>query len=196
MNQIEARKRSERDLTRCLCSSYGCSSAGGKFLRPRQIAEHVKADKALIRALDTYDESKHNIALDCVFYPALYENHPSATVPLYKGASISKLDHIFIEFRKFVSHPSSSKVAVTESLRSDKYLKLPKPNESCETFTEAKNNIKEFLVPLTTYHVCVNDCVIFTGEYADHKVSLHFNFNICDLQLFPWKIQSGDPHDS
>ena len=66
----------------------------------------------------------------CSFDPNLYESHWSAKTKLYNGSNISMLDHIYLELRKFVSHPNHSKAAVTESFRSDKLFKLHIPNNS------------------------------------------------------------------
>ena len=63
--------------------------------------------------------------------------------------------------RKFLSHPCHTKVSVTENFRCDKLYKLPKPNNACGSYEEAKNIIKEFLIPLQKYDVCPKDCVIF-----------------------------------
>ena len=48
------------------------------------------------------------------YLPALYEQHWTSKTKLYVGAEISLLDHIFLEMRKFVSHPSATKSGVTK----------------------------------------------------------------------------------
>ena len=100
--------------------------------------------------------------------PSLYKEH-HAEIPLCVGAPITVLDYVFLEMRKFVSHPCHTKVSVTENFRCDKLYKLPKPNNACGSYEEAKNIIKEFLVPLKKYDVCPKDCVIFTRELKEDQ---------------------------
>ena len=65
---------------------------------------------------------------------------------LYGGGPITVLDYVFLEMRKFVSHPCHAKVSVTKYFRCDKPYQLPKPNNACGSYEEAKNIIKEFLI--------------------------------------------------
>ena len=106
---------------------------------------------------------------NCSFDPNMYVQHETAKTPLYKDADITLLDYIFVEFRKFVSHPSYAKATVSEDFRTDSLFKLPKPNNCPRDFDHAKGLIKDFLIPLQTYHVFKNDCMIFKDEYAAAK---------------------------
>ena len=101
------------------------------------------------------------------YNPNIYKTHPQAQISLYSGADISMLDYIFVEMRKFVSHPSYAKVTVTENFQYDKVFKLPKPNCCPSSFRKAKTTISEFLVPIRTFNVCPNDCVIFRNDLKD-----------------------------
>ena len=96
-----------------------------------------------------------------------YKTSAVFKTPLYDGARITVGEYIFLEFRKFVSHPSFAKRTVSDNFRDDRDFKLPKPNYGPSSFATAKSMIKEFLVPLETYHVCPNDCIIFRGNYKD-----------------------------
>ena len=106
--------------------------------------------------------------LNCPYFPSLFEEH-HARIPLYGGAPITVLDYVFLDVRKFASHPCYTKVCVTENFRCDKLYKLPKPNNACGSYEEAKNIIKEFLIPLQKYDVCPKDCVIFRGELKEDQ---------------------------
>ena len=97
----------------------------------------------------------------------MYQTHKLATTPLYLNSDITILDYIFLEFRKFVSHPSYAKTTVSETFRSDGLFKLPKPNACPKDFAAAKHSIKDFLVPLLTYDVCPQDCIIYSGMYSE-----------------------------
>ena len=152
----------------CKCVSHRCR---GVPRSRKTVEKHAHEDAALaLTNIGPRPSTGENIGYSCPFYPALYDYHPAATTPLYENSSISKLDHIYIEFRKFVSHPSHTKEAVTESFKCDKLLKLPKPNESCGSFEEARSVIEDFLVPLQKYHCCPNDCVIYRGSIQAAKV--------------------------
>ena len=133
----------------------------------RTIASHSKEDYVLIKSKQEKIYSSSQRLHGCSYNPSLYETHVASKTPLYSNAEISILDYIFIEFRKFVSHPSYAKTTVSETFRTDGLFKLPKPNNCPKDFTTAKLAIKDFLVPLITYHVCPKDCVIFTGEYSE-----------------------------
>ena len=66
--------------------------------------------------------------------------------------------------RKFVSHLCHTKLSVSENFRYDDFYKLPKRNNACGWYEEAKIIIKEFLIPLQKYDVCPKDSVVFRGE--------------------------------
>ena len=130
--------------------------------------KHAQDDLALMEKLPPPLPSTTQL-YGCSFNPELYETHPMAAKNLYDGSSISVLDYIFLEFRKFVSHPHYAKKSVTENFKSDKDFKLPKPSFGPETFEAAKRMVGDFLVPLETYHVCPKDCMIFRGELANKR---------------------------
>ena len=106
--------------------------------------------------------------LNCPYFPSLFEEH-HARIPLYGGAPITVLDYVFLDVRKFASHPCYTKVCVTENFRCDKLYKLPKPNNACGLYEETKSIIKEFLIRLQKYNVCPKDCVIFRGELKEDQ---------------------------
>ena len=75
------------------------------------------------------------------------------------------MEYIFLEYRKFVTHPFYAKATVSEAFRTDSNFKLPQPNMCPRHFSDAKNTIKEFLVPMQTFYVCPRDCVVFRKDY-------------------------------
>ncbi|XP_066925721.1 uncharacterized protein [Clytia hemisphaerica] len=148
----------------CNCTSYRCN---GAIRSSKTIYRHAKTDASYAIQKTTAPLETQNI--DCPYYPGLFETHPAAKTPLFLDADISVLDHIFLEFRKFVSHPSYAKATVSESFRNDKLFKLPKPNESCSSYEEAKAKIKDFLIPIQTFKACEKDCVVFRNELSSAK---------------------------
>ena len=112
----------------CWCKYRKCS---GTYRSKNTLRAHTNADfeaEKENRRLDDaiYDSPK--LPSTCLFNPNLYVQHPAAQKELYKGSKLSQLDYIFVEFRKFVSHPTYSKRTVTENFRTDSKFKLPQPN--------------------------------------------------------------------
>ena len=125
----------------------------------------------------------------CSNNPISYETNELALINLYAGSKISVLDFIFIEFRKFVSHPSYAKRSVTENFRSDVEFKLPKPNLCPASFEYAKGFVKDFLVPIRTYYdVCQNDCVVFRKSLAHNTFCPKCNLSSFKSDGKPRKI--------
>lgn len=153
--------------TPCKCSFYKCR---GRLVSRKTLYNHSKKDLEVINL-----NNRESIATTmkspslsrCSFPESAYKTHHAATTQLYEKSSLSLLDYIFLEMRKFVSHPSFSKETVSENLRTDGEFKLPKPNMCPKTFYAARDVIKDFLIPLETYHVCPNDCVVFRGDLKD-----------------------------
>ena len=87
----------------CRCKSHKCAGVP----RNRKTRDRHAREDAELFSIETISMPGENIAYSCPFYPALYAYHETALTPLYENAEITKLDHIFIEFRKFVAHPIS-----------------------------------------------------------------------------------------
>ena len=131
----------------------------------RTITRHITEDHKVIKAKKTHVGITSPRLSGCSFDPDLYDSHPAAKTSLYKNSEISVLDYIFVEFRKCVSHLSYAKITVSETFRTDSVLKLPKPDHCPKDLSSGKHLITDSLV-LIIFHVCSNDCVIFTGEIS------------------------------
>ena len=88
---------------------------------------------------------------------------------MYEGAPIKVLDYVFLEMRKFLSHPCHTKVSVTENFHCVKLYKLPKQDNAYGSYEEAKNLIKKSIIPLRKYVVYSKDCIIFQGELKEDQ---------------------------
>jgi hypothetical protein len=155
------------------CAPCWCIGCKGALRSKKIVNRHAKdVTSNFNMATNSPLEGSWNIGEMVPFYLSLYDQHPTATQALYGGAKISVLDHIYIEYRRLVAHPLHTKAAVTQSFQDDKFLKLPQPNNSCGSFEEARAKIKDFLVPLQTFHSCPNDCVIFRGALREMKVQI------------------------
>ena len=147
----------------CFCRMYKCK----RFYQHRAtLARHAKRD--FEEGTKELEEGSGVQLLNYPYFPSLCEEH-RAKIPLYGGAPITVLHYVFLEMIKFVSHPCHIKVSVTEDFHCDKLYKLPKPNNACGSYEEAKNIIKEFLIPLQRYDVCPKDCIIFKGELKEDQ---------------------------
>ena len=152
----------------CFCESYDCN---GKLVADRVMKRHVKKDYEKKKEKRMVNDGKGpNLASIVPFYPRLYETHWTANTRLYKDSKHSVLEYIYLELKNFVSHPSHTKAAVTTNLETVSTL-LPQPNNGFNTFNEARDAIKEFLLPIEKYDVCPNDCTLFTGINKDKKVT-------------------------
>ena len=164
-----------------MCKSHHCE---GFHRSKNTLTQHAKEDFMMLKQQQI--RTANNIKLSgCSFDPSLYNDHKLAKTALYVGSNISVLDYIFLEFRKFVSHPLSSKEAVSENFRIDTLFKLPKPNFCPKNYQDAKSQIREFLVPLQTYHACPNDCILFHKHLANEK-----KCPVCNSKRF---LSSGRP---
>ena len=160
---------------KCYCKSYKC---GGRLITTRAMKAHVSKDYINKEEQEIFQEKDKNIASQCPYYPALYDNHWTSSTPLYEGSQVSVLEHIYMEFNNFVSHPSHTKCAVTTTFETMGRI-LPQPNKCCNSFEDARKAISEFLLPIVQYDVCRNDCVIFTGKNKDKKVWVAFFSPYC-----------------
>jgi len=102
----------------------------------------------------------------------LYSN-ANARLPLYHGSSVTVLQALAGYFSWFTEFPAISKSALSSILNINKNI-LPCPNNLPGSFVEAMKFIKPFLLPLVTYHVCVNDCIIYrkTERYDYSKLQV------------------------
>ena len=72
--------------------------------------------------------------------------------------------------REFVSRPNASKDAVSNQLTMMNETLLENQIEGLpKTFDAAVNIINIFLMPLYTYNVCPNDCVIFQNQFIHNQ---------------------------
>ena len=124
----------------CFCRTFKCK---GFYQHKATLARHAK--KSFEEGTKELEEGRGVQLLNCPYFPSLYKEH-HAKIPLYGGGPITVLDYVFLEMRKFVSHPCHAKVSVTKYFRCDKLYQLPKPNNACGSYEEAKNIIKEFLI--------------------------------------------------
>ena len=95
----------------------------------------------------------------------------NAKITLFENSDVTVLQALASYFMWFTEHPSTSKTALSDLLRLKKRL-LPQPNNFPGSYDEAYSFVKPFLLPIETYHVCPNDCIIFrkTSRYDYSKL--------------------------
>ena len=100
----------------------------------------------------------HDVSEAIAESPAL---HSSFTSTLFET-----IVHLFDWFS---SHPSLSKEAFSKNLRLWHSL-LPEGNLLPTSYQEAYKIIRPYLLPEIVFHVCINDCILYRGEYKDSVV--------------------------
>ena len=85
-------------------------------------------------------------------------------IPLYDGSPSTVRDAVTGYARMFVEK-SATKEVISETLRVTKSL-LPQPNQLPRSFRQVEQLISKETIKLTKLHVCINDCIVFTGCHA------------------------------
>lgn len=94
-------------------------------------------------------------------------NATSQSPPLYPGSTLSVLGSVAILFSWFSTFPGVTKEALSQLLHILHFFLLPGENSLPATYSQALALVQSLLVPVTEYHCCVNDCVVFRGPYRD-----------------------------
>ena len=84
---------------------------------------------------------------------------------LFPGCSITVLQALAILFSWFTSFGGVSKAAFGELLHLLHLFILPSGNCLPSSYAAALAKIRPFLLPVTDYHCCINDCIIYREEY-------------------------------
>eukprot|EP00111_Clytia_hemisphaerica_P011821 TCONS_00034748-protein len=147
----------------CFCKTFGCA---GKLVSTKTVRRHMEKDYATLKSdrLDTL--RNHEYRRTVHFNEDLYTESDVAKTKLYPGSELTVLEAIFLKIRTFVGH-TSSKAELSEIFRNDHQHVLPKPNNMPSSYEEAYKLIEPFLLPLETYDVCVDDCMLFRGEHSE-----------------------------
>ena len=92
----------------------------------------------------------------------------AATLPLFKGSPHSVLQSLVKYFTWFCEHPGISKEALSSALAMQQEL-LPLDNNLPNSYEAALRIIEPYLVKPVVYNACINDCVVFRGQYISHS---------------------------
>ena len=88
----------------------------------------------------------------------MYDTEQLSHTPIYDGAALSAMDSL----HWFSSHPSISKEALSDILRMEHYEVLPQGNRLPSSYHDAMKLVEPFLIQPIVFHVCSNDCVLFS----------------------------------
>ena len=91
----------------------------------------------------------------------------AASPPLHSSSTWTLLETLVHLFYWFSSHPSMSKEAFTKNLQLWHSI-LPEGNCLPTSYRDAFKIIKPYLVPEVVFHTCVNDCILFRGQYKEN----------------------------
>ena len=106
----------------------------------------------------------------------MYETEQLSHTPIYDGAALSAMDSLVTYLHWFSSHPSISKEALSDILRMEHYEVLPlsdilrmehyevlpQGNRLPSSYHDAMKLVEPFLIQPIVFHVCSNDCVLFS----------------------------------
>ena len=92
----------------------------------------------------------------------------AATLPLFERSPHSVLQSLVKYFTWFCEHPGISKEALSSALAMQHQL-LPPNNNLPNSYETALRIIEPYLVKPVVYDVCINDCVVFTGQHKLHS---------------------------
>lgn len=126
------------------------------------------------QALQPTNGRSEDIDVDGKIFTKSYEDclydSEAAKLFLYEGSKFTVLETAAM-FDWFSSHPSVSKSALSDMFTLQHSI-LPNGNNLPSTYSAAEKFIEPFLLPIVTYHVCPNDCVLFCktsmNDYSDH----------------------------
>ena len=89
---------------------------------------------------------------------------------LHPDSSLTTLKAVMILLSWFSSFPGISKNAFSRLLFVLGKFILPKDNNLPKTYSEAVKMVRDLTTPITDYHCCINDCILFRdcvqGKYA------------------------------
>lgn len=91
----------------------------------------------------------------------------AASPLLHSSSTWTLLETLVHLFYWFSSHPSISKEAFSKNLQMWHSI-LPEGNCLPTSYRSAYKIIKPYLVPEMVFHACVNDCVLFRGDYKEN----------------------------
>ena len=106
---------------------------------------------------------------DKLFDIGLHTNSSEAQTLIFPNAKLTILEAIFNIIKDFVFTPDASKKSTSRDFSRMKEKFLPQCNLMPGSLEEALEIIDKYLMPLKTFHVCVNDCVVFRKDKSDLK---------------------------
>ena len=100
--------------------------------------------------------------------------HDDTSELLYTSCNLSVKQTLAVLFTWFASFPGISKEAFSELLRILHIFILPEGNLLPTSYAKAHSIIDSNIVPVETYHCCINDCVVYRkcsdGDFQDIEI--------------------------
>lgn len=161
------------------CAMASCSSSDddgelqstntGNCESPSSVGLKLEDDEESLSSIDSYD-SDDSVEDGNEIYS---EESAHARLPLFDGSPVKVIEALASYFAWFTDFPAISKNALSKMLNVNKKL-MPCPNNLPDSYDKAMAFIKPFLLPLVTYHACVNDCIIYrkTPRYDYSQLEL------------------------
>lgn len=102
---------------------------------------------------------------------------------LYPESTLSIIQAITLLFSWFSAFPGMSKESFSQLLLLLHTFFLPCGNKLPSTYSKAHKLLEPYLSPVTEYHCCINDCIVYRNSSAGQFANHHF-CPVCDESRF------------
>ena len=151
----------------CYCESFSCA---GNLVSSSTLRRHVLQDRSIAEGNRASHQEGIIGDFDKHFDSSLYEKHWTAKEKISESSHTSVLEMLFQISRDFVMSEDASKEWVSSQLSLIKKNFLSSSNDLPETFDQMIDVLDPFLLPMHTFDVCKNDCVLFHKEHETAEV--------------------------
>lgn len=139
------------------------STSDEECIETEQTSRSSVADTVNFALAKDVDKDK-----ETCYEEALYDTERTKKL-LYPNSDQTVLQTLCHYFSWFSEHPGISKSSLSDLLSVQHRFILPTNNNLPSTYEDALKFVEPFLLPLETYHVCPNHCVVF-------RDSTHFKY--------------------
>jgi hypothetical protein len=141
-----------------------------------------------VRSVGSFVSFPKDIEIEEPFASGFYDFYDYGSDPLYESCDVTIVQSLAILFHWFSSFPGISKEAFSELLHTLHRHLLPQGNNLPDSYSKALTLIKPLLVPVTEYHSCINDCVIFRKTSKED----YSNLSVCpECNSDRYELNSG-----
>lgn len=146
-------------------NDLNCNSESAKFEDPECECSLQSRDAQELQVTEERSDDI-DVGVNENYCKSYEDDSKTAKLSLYERSEFTVLETIAAMFDWFSSHPNVSKSALSDMLTLQHSI-LPINNKLPSTYSAAEKFIEPFLLPIVTYHACINDCILFrkTSRY-------------------------------